>query len=164
MPNELKLWMRVAGVLNVVGLLAVGFLGVSADPGWADFKVYQEKGFRKVAEIVEKEEHEDGTFTVTAKRKGSEEVVVIHNVLRIEEATATKRFVPEYRAKATPTPVYVSKKLSTSGAPAPVEEAPRATSNEGLAAFLRNIPNMGIAILGVMVLVVVGFVIMKGWS
>jgi hypothetical protein len=84
-------------------------------------------------------------------------------VVKIEETTGAKEFVPEYRAKATPTPVYVLKKIDSSGAPIVAEEDP-GSSRGGLAAFLRNIPNMGIAILGVMVLVVLGFVIMKGWS
>jgi hypothetical protein len=164
MPYQGKHWVQILGAVEALVLVAVAFLGSSAIPSWAEYKLYQENGFRKVAEIVEKEEHSDGTLTVHAKRKGSDEIVVIPNVVRIEETTGGKEFVPEYRPKATPTPVYVLKKISDSGTPVSPAEEDAGSSREGFAAFLRNIPNMGIAILGVMVLVVLGFVIMKGWS
>ena len=164
MPNQRKHWVQMVGGMGALLLFAVAFSGFSALPCWADFKVYQEKGFRKVTEIVEKEEHSDGTFTIHAKRKGSDEIVLIPNVVKIEETTESKEFVPEYRPKATPTPVYIPKKISDSGAPIATAEEDPGASQEGFAVFLRNIPNMGMAILGVMVLVVLGFVIMKGWS
>ena len=152
-------------------LLFASFLFVrysSVPPAWADYEIYQEKSFQKVAEIVEKKENPDGTYTVKVrKKKGDTEIVEITGVKRIVETEAKKDFKAEYIPKATPTPVWRPQHPGPIAVTTPVEDKDLTAAEEeearfpGLAGFLRSLPNIGIIIMGIAVVVVLGFVLVK---
>jgi len=137
--------------------------------GRADFEIYKQKGFEKVAEVVEKKRNADGTFEVKARKtKDSKEIIEISNVVRIVEVPAKKGVVVSF--PPTPTPTYYPYPMQPGQVPAGAPAAPASAAEppvrgaNALVALLPHLKIIIIAVMGVAALVVLFFVLSKSSS